>query len=155
MLWVWIAVIAAAVIIEAATVQLISIWFALGALVALILNLLNVSQNVQIIVFVAVSLVSLAAFMPLARKMNKKGFVKTNADRCVGIEAVVVEDISNLNATGQVKADGKIWSAKSADGADIASGEIVFVERIEGVKLIVSRQPQSKTESNKYEKLNV
>lgn len=155
MLWVWIAVIAAAVIIEAATVQLISIWFALGALVALILNLCDFSQTVQIVVFVVVSVISIAAFMPIARKINKKGFVKTNADRCVGTKAVVVEKISNINAAGQVKADGKIWSAKSADGNDIDCGEIVVVEKIDGVKLIVSRQQETAPDGDKPDKMTV
>lgn len=138
MLWIWIAVIILALIIEAASVQLLSVWFALGGLAALGLCIFKVSPTVQIIVFAAVSIVALIIFWPLARKMNKKGFEKTNADRYIGKEGVVVQGISNLAAEGQVKVDNQIWTARSADGADIAEGAEIRVERIEGVKLIVS-----------------
>ncbi len=138
MIWIWIAVIVIAVIVEAASVQLLSVWFALGGLVALILSIFNVSATIQIIVFAAVSAVSLILFWPLARKLNKKGFEKTNADRYIGKEGIVVEAISNLDAKGQVKVDNQIWTARSAGGEDIAEGAKITVERIEGVKLIVS-----------------
>lgn len=138
MIWIWIAVIVIAVIVEAASVQLLSVWFALGGLVALILSIFNVSATIQIIVFAAVSAVSLILFWPLARKLNKKGFEKTNADRYIGKEGIVVEPISNLDAKGQVKVDNQIWTARSAGGEEIAEGAKITVERIEGVKLIVS-----------------
>lgn len=136
--WIWAAVIAVALVVEIASVQLLSIWFALGGVVALILSLFNVSHTIQIIVFAAVSVVSLAAFWPLARKMNKKGYVKTNSDRYVGMNAVVTQDISNLDATGQVKVDNQIWTARSKNGNNIPKGTVVTVEKIEGVKLIVA-----------------
>ncbi len=138
MLWIWIAVIIVAVIVEAASVQLLSVWFALGGLVALLLSIAGVSQNIQIIVFAAVSVVSLIIFWPLARKLNKKGFEKTNADRYIGKDGIVVQGISNLAAEGQVKVDNQVWTARSANGEDIAEGAKIKVEKIEGVKLIVS-----------------
>ena len=138
MLWIWIAVIIVAVIVEAASVQLLSVWFALGGLVALILCIFHVSTTVQIIVFAAVSAISLVLFWPLARKLNKKGFEKTNADRYIGRDGIVVQSISNLAAEGQVKVDNQIWTARSASGEDIAEGAKIKVEKIEGVKLIVS-----------------
>lgn len=138
MLWVWIAVIVAAVVVEALSVQLLSIWFALGGIVSLILSLFDVSQSIQIIAFAAVSVISIIVFWPLARKLNKKGYEKTNADRFVGKDAVVTEAISNINASGQVKVDNQIWTARSAAGNDISAGTLVKVEKIEGVKLIVS-----------------
>ena len=138
MLWIWIAVIIVAVIVEAASVQLLSVWFALGGLVALILCIFHVNTTVQIIVFAAVSAISLVLFWPLARKLNKKGFEKTNADRYIGRDGIVVQSISNLAAEGQVKVDNQIWTARSANGEDIAEGEKIKVEKIEGVKLIVS-----------------
>lgn len=138
MLWVWIAVVVIAVLVEAASVQLLSIWFALGGLVALVLSIFNVSLTIQIIVFAAVSVVSLILFWPLARKLNKKGFEKTNADRYIGRDGVVVQPISNLAAEGQVKVDNQVWTARSESGEDIAEGTKIKVEKIEGVKLIVS-----------------
>lgn len=138
MLWVWIAVIVVAVVVEALSVQLLSIWFALGGVVSLILSLFDVSQNIQIIVFTAVSVLSIIIFWPLARKLNKKGYEKTNVDRFVGKTAVVTEDISNINAAGQVKVDNQIWTARSVNGNNISEGTMVKVEKIEGVKLIVS-----------------
>ncbi len=75
---------------------------------------------------------------PLAKKSLKKEHIKTNADRYIGKTAVVTEDISNIDAKGQVKVDNQIWSARSDDGSAISSGKQVNVLRIEGVKLIVS-----------------
>jgi membrane protein implicated in regulation of membrane protease activity len=89
-------------------------------------------------VFAAVSAISLVLFWPLARKLNKKGFEKTNADRYIGRDGIVVQSISNLAAEGQVKVDNQIWTARSANGEDIAEGAKIKVEKIEGVKLIVS-----------------
>lgn len=142
-IWVWVAVIAVALIVEIASVQLLSIWFALGGVVALILCLFSVSPTVQIIVFVAVSVISLSVFWPIARKMNKKGYVKTNADRYVGMNGVVTQSISNLDATGQVKVDNQIWTARSKNGNNIPEGTVVTVEKIEGVKLIVDATEQN------------
>ncbi|MBR3738003.1 MAG: NfeD family protein, partial [Eubacterium sp.] len=70
------------------------------------------------------------------KKINFKA-QKTNADRCIGEDAVVCEEINNLEAKGQVKVDGKIWSARSSDGSIIPTDTIVTVEKIDGVKLIV------------------
>ena len=142
-IWVWAAVIAVALIVEIASVQLLSIWFALGGVVALILCLFSVSPAVQITVFIAVSVISLLVFWPIARKINKKGYVKTNADRYVGMNGVVTQSISNLDATGQVKVDNQIWTARSKGSDNIPVGTVVTVEKIEGVKLIVDAAEQN------------
>lgn len=138
MIWVWIAVIAVAVIVEILSAQLLSIWFALGGLAALITSCLTESIAIQVIVFAVVSAVSLAAIFPFVRKSLKKAHVSTNADRYIGKMAVVTEDISNIDAKGQVKVDNQIWSARSDSGENLAAGTQVKVLRIEGVKLIVS-----------------
>ncbi len=138
MIWVWIAVIAAAVIVEALSAQLLSIWFALGGLAAFITSFFTESIAIQISVFAVVSAVSLALIFPFVRKSLKKAHVSTNADRYIGKMAVVTEDISNIDAKGQVKVDNQIWSARSDDGKKLAAGTQVKVLRIEGVKLIVS-----------------
>ena len=87
--------------------------------------------------FVAVSVVALMATKPLVKKYLRPRIQATNADRCVGRTGVVLEDIDNLAATGQVRVCGSVWSARSTDGAPIAAGTTVVVDRIEGVKLMV------------------
>ena len=138
MIWIWIAVIVAAVVVEVASMQLLSIWFAIGGVAALITSFLTDSIAIQIIVFIVVSAIAVALIFPTVRKSMKKEHVKTNADRYVGKLAVVTEEISNINAKGQVKVDNQIWSARSEDGSEIPAGTKVNVLRIEGVKLIVS-----------------
>ena len=133
MIWVWIAVTVIAIIVEAVSAQLLSIWFALGGIAALITSLVTDSIAVQII-----SVISLAVIFPFVKNILKKEPVKTNADRYIGKLAVVTEGISNIDAKGQVKVDNQIWSARSEDGSQIAEGTRVNVLRIEGVKLIVS-----------------
>lgn len=138
MIWIWIAVIAAAIIVEAISAQLLSIWFALGGIAALITSFFSDSIAVQLIVFAVVSIAAIALIFPAARKSLKKNTVKTNADRYIGKLAVVTEDISNIHAVGQVKVDNQLWSARSDNDNDIPAGTKVTVLRIEGVKLIVS-----------------
>ncbi len=138
MIWVWIAVIIAAVVVEAVSMQLLSIWFAIGGAAALITSFFTDSVAIQAVVFIAVSAAALVIIFPAVRKSLNKKSEKTNADRYIGKLAVVTEDISNINAKGQVKVDNQIWSARSDDGEELAVGTRVKVLRIEGVKLIVS-----------------
>ena len=93
---------------------------------------------VQIALFVIVSLVAMALVRPMARKWVQPKMVKTNADRILGQEAVVLEEIDNLRGIGQVKVGGAIWTARSTQDEPIPKGTLVRVERIEGVKAIVS-----------------
>ena len=138
MIWVWIAVIIAAVVVEVVSMQLLSIWFAIGGAAALITSFFTDSIAIQAVVFIAVSAAALVIIFPAVRKSLNKKSEKTNADRYIGKLAVVTEDISNINAKGQVKVDNQIWSARSDDGEELAVGTRVKVLRIEGVKLIVS-----------------
>ena len=134
---VWAVLIVAFCVLEGVTAQLVSIWFVVGAIAALIAQLLGATLIIQIVVFIAVSIVALLITRPLVRKKLNTKAEKTNADRCIGKEAVVIEDIDNLAPTGQVKADGKVWTARSATGEKIPKETIVTVEKIDGVKLIV------------------
>ena len=138
MIWVWIGVIVGAVIVEVLSAQLLSIWFALGGIAGLITSCLTDNIAIQCAVFAVVSAIALAVIFPFVRKSLKKAHVSTNADRYIGKTAVVTEDISNINAKGQVKVDNQIWSARSENGKDLPVGTPVTVLRIEGVKLIVS-----------------
>ena len=138
MIYVWIALTIVFVIAEAATAQLTTVWFALGSVVALILAACGVqSLAVQIIVFIAVSAITLIATRPLVKKMLKKRVVATNADRNIGETGITISEINNLEAKGEVKVKGVVWTARSENGDVIPEGSKVRVKTIEGVKLIV------------------
>ena len=139
---VWLIALAALLILEAVTVGLVCLWFAAGALCALIVSFFVENVWVQLAVFLAVSLACLLALRPLAKKYVDPRRVPTNADRVVGAEGVVTEAIDNLKAQGQVRVDGAPWTARTEpDAPPIPAGTAVRVLRIEGVKLIVSPIP--------------
>lgn len=134
---VWLVAIIVLALIEAGTTQLVAIWFVVGSVGAFIANLFNTPLWVQLIVFVAVSILSLALTRPFLKKYLAVKKVSTNADRYVGETAIVTDAIDNSLAKGQVKVLGSVWTARSADGSVIAQGARVKVEAIDGVKLIV------------------
>lgn len=136
-IWLGLAVLMAAA--EAATPQLVSIWFALGAVAACITSLFTDSVWIQVIVFVAVSGVALILTRPLAAKLKEKKVEHTNSDRFVGQEGMVITAIDNDAAVGQVRVGSSVWTARSADGSPIPEGVKVTVTAIEGVKLIVKQ----------------
>lgn len=135
---IWAVLIVAFAIFEGVTPQLVSIWFMFGSIAGLIAALCNVEIIWQILIFIAVSVVALIITRPLVKKYLNTRVEKTNLDRCVGLDAIVIENIDNLNACGQVKVDGKVWTARSSDQSVIEKDTIVKVEKIDGVKLIVS-----------------
>jgi membrane protein implicated in regulation of membrane protease activity len=134
----WLIAMVVLLIVEGLAPGLVSIWFALGALAALISALLGAPVWLQIVWFLLVSIVTLALTRPLARKYVNGRIVATNADMLVGRECVVTERIDNVLGTGAVTVGGKIWTARMADPEGKAeTGERMEVLRIEGVKLIV------------------
>lgn len=138
---VWIVAIVLAVILEAQSAALTAIWFVPGAVASLILALCDVSWQIQVLVFVLLSLVLvLFGTLFVRKRIKKKGYTPTNADRTIGMEGMVTETIDAIAATGEVKVDGKRWTARSEDGSVIAEGEIVRILRIEGVKVIVEKK---------------
>lgn len=136
-LWLIVAVILA--VVEGATLNLTTIWFALGALAAWLVTFLNFSWGLQIGVFVLVSGILLIFTKPLVKKYLKVGRVKTNAEEVIGMNAIVTEEINNINAKGKVKVKSQIWTARSDDSQVIKIDSLVKVLRIEGVKLIVKK----------------
>lgn len=136
----WIVLAIVFVIVEALTVQIVTIWFAVGSVGAIIANILNASGTVQLTVFVAVSAVTLAVARPLLKKYTKTEVVPTNADMLIGKSAIVTETIENENAKGRVSVGGCDWAARSLDGKSIETGKNVLIKSIEGVKLIVTRE---------------
>ena len=124
--------------IEMATLGLTTIWFAGGALIAILAALLNAPIWVQIILFFLVALVLLIFTRPVAVKYFNKDRVRTNVESIVGRQAIVTGEINNLQGRGQVTVGGQEWSARSAiDGKIIPDGAVVTVVSISGVKLIV------------------
>ena len=138
--WIWAAVIAIAVVVELLTTQLVCIWFAGGALAGLIAYFMGAELWLQVILAAVVTLVLLIATRPFVRRFLEKNKTPTNADRVVGQTAVVTERIDNVPEQGRVTVLGSDWRARSADGQPIEKDTRVKVQRIEGVKLIVTAE---------------
>ena len=123
-------------IAEAATLGLTSIWFALGALGGMVVAILDGSVLLQIAVFVVIS--GVALWLWLTRGWGQKRFNEnrqpTNADRILGQQGYVLEEIDNQKGLGAVKVDGKIWTARSVSGKNIPAGSTVTIRAIEGVE---------------------
>lgn len=134
----WFIAMVVFMVLELSTVSLTCIWFALGALAALIAALCGAPIWLQVVWFLVVSILALIATRPLVKKYINDKTTPTNADMLIGQSCVVMEPISNLSETGAVKVGGKVWTARSEDGTIFAPGERVVAVRIEGVKLIVT-----------------
>ena len=136
--YVWFIGIIVFAILEAVTFQFVSIWFAGGALGALIAYLLGAGLTVQIWVFALVSAVLLVLSRPLVKKMRRRK-EPTNADRLIGQKALLTEEVNNDLCTGKLSINDVVWSVKSEDGQPIEKGTMVTIKEIRGVKLIVAK----------------
>ncbi|MBQ8880830.1 MAG: NfeD family protein [Oscillospiraceae bacterium] len=135
---IWFALLLLFIWAEAATVTMVSAWFAIGALAAVIAALADGQLWLQITLFLGVSGVSLALLRPIARKYFDPKITRTNVDAMVGKICLVVADIDNPASQGQVKIGDVEWSARSADGTPIPAGTQVKIHRVEGVKVYVT-----------------
>ncbi len=139
---IWLILLVIFILVEIATVGLLTIWFAGGALAAFFVSLSQLGAAVQVIVFLIVSLVFVLLIRPLAQKKFNSGHIRTNAQTLIGEEAVVLEPIDNLQSKGRVMIRGQEWSARSVDDKEkFEKDEVVQVMSISGVKLMV-RRPQ-------------
>lgn len=134
----WIVVAVLFALIEGATVALVTLWFALGAVAAAIAAQLGASMLFQVGIFVVVSAVLLFATRPIVKKIGVKKPQRTNADRVIDMEGVVIKKIDDISGDGQVKISGQIWTAVSRDNESIEPGVMVKVLEIKGVKLVVT-----------------
>ena len=135
---VWLVAMIVLLVIEGVVPGLISIWFALGALAALVSALLHAPLWLQIVWFLVVSIAALALTRPLAKKYINAKTQPTNAAMLIGKECVVRESIDNVLGAGAVSVDGKVWTARTEnDDIKVPEGSRAVVVRIEGVKLIV------------------
>ncbi|MBQ8545363.1 MAG: NfeD family protein [Clostridia bacterium] len=142
--WFWISLTIGLIVLELATVQLVSVWFALSAMVTTILTAIFDGLTIpwQATIFVVLSVILLLATRPLVKLLLKKRNEKhaTNLELYIGHDAVVIEDIDNLNGVGAIKINGMIWSARSKDESNISKDEIVIFKEINGNKAIVERK---------------
>lgn len=135
---IWLVLLVAFSAAEAVTVGLVSLWFAVGSLCALLMSLFIENIWAEIGVFLLVSVATLLLLRPLTNRFfSAKDRKRTNLDLVVGSDGVVLEDIDNLFARGQVKVGSQVWSARSQSGEPISAGTVVTVLRIEGVKVFV------------------
>ena len=135
-LWLILLVVFAA--IEGATLGLTTVWFAVGAGVAMVMDLCGAPVLAQVITMIVVSIISfIICFIWIRPIIDRKGRgnVPTNADRVIGQEGIVIKDIDVIDGKGQVKVMGQVWSAKADN--NIAEGTKVKVLAMEGVKLVV------------------
>ena len=134
----WLILLVVFLLAEAATVGVVSAWFALGALAAMVTALLHGPVWLQTVLFVVVSTGLLLSLRPLVRKYLSPNLTATNVDSVVGSTGIVTAAIDNVSAAGQVKLGAMEWTARSTSGQPIPAGTLVKVDRIEGVKAFVS-----------------
>lgn len=135
---VWLVLMIFFICVEASTVVMMSLWFAAGALVAMIASLLGAELWLQVVLFAVVSAVLLALLRPLFQKYMKPKISKTNLDSIIGSTGLVTARIDNVMAQGQVKLGAMEWTARSTSGEAIEEGTLIKVDRIEGVKVLVT-----------------
>ena len=134
----WLVLLIVFRVVEAVTVTLVSLWFAAGALAALLVSFFGAAIWLQVLIFLAVSAVALAALRPVARKYIRPKITATNVDAVIGSTGLVTVAVDNVTASGQVKLGAMVWSARSTSGDPIPEGTLVRADRIEGVKVFVS-----------------
>ena len=134
---IWLALMVLFLVVEGATVVMASLWFAFGALAAMVASILGAAVWLQIVVFFIVSAALLACLRPMVKKHFTPKLSATNVDAVIGARGYVTSDIDNVSATGSVKLGAMEWTARSATGESIPAGTMVHVEHIEGVKVFV------------------
>ena len=139
----WLVVLIVSIGVEVATLGLTSIWFAGGAVVAVIVAAVHGPVWLQILLFFAVSLLLLFFTRPIAVRYFNRDRVRTNVESMIGRQAIVTSEIDNLQGIGQVTVGGQEWSARTeGDGLNLQPGTVVDIVAVNGVKLIVKVDPQ-------------
>ena len=139
----WLVILLVTLGIEIATLGLTTIWFSGGALVAMIAAAFNLPLPVQILLFLAVTVLLLVFTRPIAVKYFNRDRVRTNVESMVGRQAIVISEVDNLQGIGQVTVGGQEWSARSSDDSiRMDVGTVVQVVAVSGVKLIVKEDAQ-------------
>ncbi len=135
----WLVVFLVLLAIEIATLGLTTIWFAFGAVAALIATIFNAGYVIQMVLFIVVSIISLLVTRPIAVKYFNNNTVKTNVDELVGRKVVVTKEIPDENTYGETEVNGEVWIAATR-GEGIKQGEVAEVTGVEGIKLILKKK---------------
>ena len=138
----WLGMFVVLLLIEIATVELTTIWFAGGTLVAFLATYLGANLVIQIVLFLLVSILLLVFTRPIAIKYFNSERHRTNADRVIGQKVVVKECINSIQGSGKVEINGMEWSAKAEQQEEIQVGTVVVVKEIQGVKVIVEKEEE-------------
>ena len=139
----WLIAMVVFAVAEAMTVSLVSIWFAVGSLGAIIVALLGGGLVFQVTVFLALAVALLLSLRGIVRKHFTPRVTRTNVDSVIGATGVVLTPVNNIAALGQVQINGIEWSARSSNNSHIPAGTLVKVDRIEGVKVFVTAVEES------------
>lgn len=135
---IWTIIIVISIIVEAATINLVSIWFALGALLALIADLCHLSTVMQVVIFALSSTIIVAVTRPLSKKYLRGKIIRTNSDRVIGKHCLITETITP-DQKGEAKVMGSLWMASSLNNEVINAGEYAEVVSIEGAHVVVRK----------------
>lgn len=138
----WLALLVVLLLIEIATLGLVTIWFAGGALAATLARVAGAPVGVQIVLFLAVSLLLLYFTRPVAVRYFNRGRTRTNVESMAGKTGIVTGRIDNVQGSGQVTVDGMEWTARSETDAVIEEGTVVTVRGVRGVKLMVEERKE-------------
>ena len=145
---IWFSLLLVFLVVEAACpIHLVSIWFSAGALVAMVASFFGAAVWLQALLFLVVSSALVVLLWPFIKKFLNPKLTKTNVDAIVGSEGYVTTDIDNVSATGQVKLGAMEWTARSTSGSNIPKGSLIRVDRVEGVKVYVSKAEVPETVS--------
>ena len=139
----WLIAMVIFAVAEAMTVSLVSIWFAVGSLGAVLVALLGGGLAFQVTVFLMLAIVLLLSLRGIVRKHFTPRITRTNIDSVIGATGIVLTPVNNIAALGQVQIGGVEWSARSTDNSHIPAGTLVKVDRIEGVKVFVTAVEES------------
>lgn len=136
---VWLILAIVFLILEIGTVALVSAWFVVGSVVALIASLLGASIGIQIVLFIVVSLALIALFYSQRDRFSfaPKNAIRTNADRLIGEVAEVIKEVDPIDNIGKARVAGQIWSCSSVNHTRIPVGSLVKIVSIQGVRLVV------------------
>ncbi len=138
MAWVWLALAVVFILIEVATFTILTVWFAIGAIILVFLSFLPIPFVYQILIFLIISTTLLVLTRPLILKKLESKKQKTNVDSLAGSIAIVVKDITAFEK-GEIKINGNIWTAKSEKNENIEKNSECIILRIEGVTAIVEK----------------
>lgn len=140
-LLIWLIALVAFAVLEAVTYQLVCIWFSIGAIGGFLTAYAGLGVNMQLGVFVILSIVALAALRPISVRLLKKDFIKTNVDAVIGQDVYITKKVNNIASEGEGKSKGLTWTVRSeSDEVILKPGDVASVIRVEGVKLIVRKK---------------